>query len=143
MFSMAQLGCFGEGILTGNSANAGFDLFDDDRDDERRLNVSVADASDFIVDIREWDVPYHVRVMIDLGMILAHSWYCNVNKFRYTDRKMVFGRGETRRYNYEMFRRATGACRSSGNGIRYRDDEITFEVPRRHNRSDHDDIIYD
>jgi DNA polymerase elongation subunit (family B) len=50
------------------SANAGFDLFDDDRDDDRRLNVSVADASDFIVDIREWDVPYHVRVMIDLGM---------------------------------------------------------------------------
>jgi DNA polymerase elongation subunit (family B) len=50
-----------------DSANAGFDLFDDDRDDDRRLNVSVADASDFIVDIREWDVPYHVRVMIDLG----------------------------------------------------------------------------
>jgi DNA polymerase epsilon subunit 1 len=49
------------------SANAGFDLFDDDRDDERRLNASVADASDFIVDIREFDVPYHVRVMIDLG----------------------------------------------------------------------------
>ena len=51
-----------------DSVNAGFDLFDDDRDDDRRLNVSVADASDFIVDIRELDVPYHVRVMIDLGM---------------------------------------------------------------------------
>ena len=50
------------------SANAGFDLFDDDeRDDSKRLNASVADASDFIVDIREWDVPYHVRVMIDQG----------------------------------------------------------------------------
>ena len=49
------------------SANAGFDLYDDDRDDDRRLNASVADASDFIVDIREWDVPYHVRVMIDQG----------------------------------------------------------------------------
>ncbi|KAH7395509.1 hypothetical protein BKA64DRAFT_745731 [Cadophora sp. MPI-SDFR-AT-0126] len=56
------------------SANAGFDLFDDDRDDERRLNVSVADASDFIVDIREWDVPYHVRVMIDLD-IRTGKWY--------------------------------------------------------------------
>jgi DNA polymerase epsilon subunit 1 len=54
--------------LWGNSANAGFDLFDDERDDERRLNASVADASDFIVDIREWDVPYHVRVMIDQSM---------------------------------------------------------------------------
>lgn len=56
------------------SANAGFDLFDDDRDDDRRLNVSVADASDFIVDIREWDVPYHVRVMIDLD-IRTGKWY--------------------------------------------------------------------
>ena len=45
----------------------GFDLFDDERDDEKRLNASVADASDFIMDIREWDVPYHVRVMIDLS----------------------------------------------------------------------------
>ena len=45
----------------------GFDLFDDVRDDEKRLNASVADASDFIMDIREWDVPYHVRVMIDLS----------------------------------------------------------------------------
>ncbi|KAH8777198.1 hypothetical protein BGZ57DRAFT_350140 [Hyaloscypha finlandica] len=56
------------------SANAGFDLFDDDRDDDRRLNVSVADASDFIVDIREWDVPYHVRVLIDLD-IRTGKWY--------------------------------------------------------------------
>lgn len=50
-----------------HSANAGFDLFDDSRDDDKRLNVSVAEGSDFIVDIREWDVPYHVRVMIDQG----------------------------------------------------------------------------
>ena len=27
----------------------------------------IADASDFIVDIREFDVPYHVRVEIDKG----------------------------------------------------------------------------
>jgi len=25
------------------------------------------------VDIREWDVPYHVRVMIDQGMYTTHS----------------------------------------------------------------------
>ncbi len=31
------------------------------------MNNSFADASDYIVDIREYDVPYHVRVMIDLG----------------------------------------------------------------------------
>lgn len=54
-----------------SSANAGFDLFDDDRNDDKRLNASVADASDFIVDIREFDVPYHVRVMIDQSISAA------------------------------------------------------------------------
>ena len=49
------------------SANAGFDLFDDSRDNDKRLNTTIADASDFIVDMREWDVPYHVRVLIDKG----------------------------------------------------------------------------
>lgn len=49
--------------------NGNFDIFDDDtRDDDRRGNASITDASDFIVDIREYDVPYHVRVMIDKGM---------------------------------------------------------------------------
>lgn len=49
-------------------ASGNFDLFDDDfRHDDRTANNSFADASDFIVDIREYDVPYHVRVMIDLG----------------------------------------------------------------------------
>lgn len=47
--------------------NGNFDLFDDLRDDERHMNSAISDASDFIVDIREYDVPYHVRVMIDLG----------------------------------------------------------------------------
>ncbi|KAK7210283.1 hypothetical protein V2G26_017461 [Clonostachys chloroleuca] len=55
------------------SASGNFDLFDDSRDDERLMNNSV-DASDFIVDIREYDVPYHVRVMIDLD-IRAGGWY--------------------------------------------------------------------
>ena len=48
------------------SANAGFDLYDDERDNDRRLH-GIADASDYIVDIREYDVPYHVRVAIDRG----------------------------------------------------------------------------
>jgi len=55
------------------SANAGIDLFDDpDEYDIRR--TSVLDASDFIVDIREYDVPYHVRVAIDLD-IRVGKWY--------------------------------------------------------------------
>lgn len=49
------------------SASAGFDLFDDSRDDDKRLNATIVDASDYIVDIREYDVPYHVRVAIDKG----------------------------------------------------------------------------
>lgn len=46
------------------SANAGFGFYDDDAYSGRRMN-STADASDYIVDIREYDVPYHVRVAID------------------------------------------------------------------------------
>ena len=49
-----------------NSAGAGFNLYDDDQDDHRRSN-GIIDASDYIVDIREYDVPYHVRVSIDRG----------------------------------------------------------------------------
>ncbi|RKF72361.1 DNA polymerase epsilon catalytic subunit A [Golovinomyces cichoracearum] len=55
------------------SANTNFDLYQDDFS-EQRSRVSAADASDLIVDIREWDVPYHVRVMIDLG-IRTGKWY--------------------------------------------------------------------
>ncbi|MCJ1477103.1 DNA polymerase epsilon catalytic subunit [Lambiella insularis] len=55
------------------SANAGFDFYDDTQDNERRLN-GVADASDYIVDIREYDVPYHVRVAIDKDIRIG-KWY--------------------------------------------------------------------
>jgi DNA polymerase elongation subunit (family B) len=62
---------------TRNRQNAGFDLFDDSRDDDRRLNTSFTEASDFIVDIREYDVPYHVRVMIDMSEFsYARGQYC-------------------------------------------------------------------
>ncbi|KAL9130915.1 MAG: hypothetical protein Q9217_001018 [Psora testacea] len=55
------------------SANAGFDLFDDD--DRRQTGSNgIADASDYIVDIREYDVPYHVRVAIDKDIRIG-KWY--------------------------------------------------------------------
>lgn len=84
--------------------NANFDLFDNDlRDDERRTNASFAEASDFIVDIREYDVPYHVRVMIDLGT------YCVLSKcvqeltsYRYPSRCLVFRGGEERNYDHHQ-----------------------------------------
>jgi DNA polymerase epsilon subunit 1 len=50
-----------------HSATTGFDLFDDEIINEQRPNGNMQ-ASDFIVDIREYDVPYHVRVSIDKGM---------------------------------------------------------------------------
>ena len=53
-------------LIATASANAGFDLFDENQDNDRRLN-GISDASDYIVDIREYDVPYHVRVSIDKG----------------------------------------------------------------------------
>ncbi|KAF1810697.1 DUF1744-domain-containing protein [Eremomyces bilateralis CBS 781.70] len=57
------------------NANAGFDIFDDENAYETRNN-GVIDASDFIVDIREYDVPYHVRVAIDLDTdVRVGKWY--------------------------------------------------------------------
>ncbi|KAL8927136.1 MAG: hypothetical protein Q9208_002520 [Pyrenodesmia sp. 3 TL-2023] len=55
------------------SVNAGFDLFDGERDYVEQ-NGRIADASDYIVDIREYDVPYHVRVAIDKDIRIG-KWY--------------------------------------------------------------------
>lgn len=82
--------------------NGNFDLFDDDtRIDEKRLNTSITEASDFLVDIREYDVPYHVRVMIDKGMfslalnmVTLLTWY-----FRHPSWKMVLCRGKAWRHD--------------------------------------------
>lgn len=66
------------------NANGNFDLFDDLRDDEQAMNTAYTDSSDFIVDIREYDVPYHVRVMIDLGkcqltfIVSLSPWKCRL-----------------------------------------------------------------
>lgn len=54
------------------SVTTGFDLFDDEILNEQRPNGNMQ-ASDFIFDIREYDVPYHVRVSIDKG-----KWFCFV-----------------------------------------------------------------
>lgn len=55
------------------SANAGFDFFDDDQDNEKRPN-GMTDTSNYILDIREYDVPYHVRVAIDKDIRIG-KWY--------------------------------------------------------------------
>lgn len=70
--------------------SAGFDLFDDELD-ESRPNATL-NASDFIIDIREYDVPYHVRVSIDKGLfsvyIPCHA-HVRLMVIRYSNRKMV------------------------------------------------------
>ena len=48
------------------SANVGFNLYDEEQSHGIRPDT-ISDASDFVVDIREYDVPYHVRVAIDKG----------------------------------------------------------------------------
>ena len=55
----------GSNLTDNHRTSAGFDLFDDELD-ESRSNATL-NASDFIIDIREYDVPYHVRVSIDKG----------------------------------------------------------------------------
>ncbi|KAG6013956.1 DNA polymerase epsilon catalytic subunit [Claviceps lovelessii] len=60
------------------TSNGNFDLFDDDLRDNERNNASFAEASDYIVDIREYDVPYHVRVMIDLDIRVGLWYYVEV-----------------------------------------------------------------
>lgn len=58
---------FGGWLICG-SANPGFDMSDDDDDAEYvKRPTAMIDASDFVLDIREYDVPYHVRVAIDKG----------------------------------------------------------------------------
>lgn len=55
------------------SASAGFDVYDDEEANVDKANA-ITEASDFIVDIREYDVPYHVRVTIDKDIRIG-KWY--------------------------------------------------------------------
>jgi DNA polymerase epsilon subunit 1 len=55
------------------TATAGFDIYDEEEMNDKRSNA-ILEASDFITDIREYDVPYHVRVTIDLDIRLG-KWY--------------------------------------------------------------------
>ncbi|KAK6537956.1 DNA polymerase epsilon catalytic subunit [Orbilia ellipsospora] len=55
------------------NSRAGFDLFDDPVDIQKP-SAAIVDASDYIIDIREYDVPYHVRVSIDLDLRIG-KWY--------------------------------------------------------------------
>jgi DNA polymerase epsilon subunit 1 len=47
--------------------------YDDDIEDVGRTGP-IADAIDHIIDAREWDVPYHIRVAIDKAIRIG-KWY--------------------------------------------------------------------
>ncbi|KAJ4163724.1 hypothetical protein LMH87_005432 [Akanthomyces muscarius] len=72
--NMSAMDAYAEVATANGNGNGNFDLFDDVQDDERHATNSYSDASDYIVDLREYDVPYHVRVMIDLD-IRVGKWY--------------------------------------------------------------------
>ncbi|EEP81978.1 DNA polymerase epsilon [Uncinocarpus reesii 1704] len=55
------------------SASAGFDIIDEE-DGANRSRNAYLEASEYIVDIREYDVPYHVRVAIDKDIRIGR-WY--------------------------------------------------------------------
>ena len=58
--------------------------FDDDIE-ESATSRPVLDAIEHIIDAREWDVPYHIRVAIDKG-----TPHRRVTKTRHSNRKMVY-----------------------------------------------------
>jgi hypothetical protein len=94
-------------------ANAGFDLFDDELINDQRPNGKLT-ASDFIIDIREYDVPYHVRVSIDKGWLLIPSLReFGLTLLRYTYWEMVRRGGKAWPYHIVLHGREIAACRSS------------------------------
>lgn len=85
-------GCHKRINVDNNSATVGHDFFDDHHDS--RKTTSVLEASDCIIEIREYDVPYHVRVAIDKGRFelpLYQDLNIVTNRVRYPGREMVHG----------------------------------------------------
>jgi DNA polymerase epsilon subunit 1 len=56
------------------NANGDFDFYDNDDYEHEKRATAFVDSSDFILDIREYDVPYHVRVAIDKDVRIG-NWY--------------------------------------------------------------------
>ncbi|OAR00754.1 hypothetical protein LLEC1_05733 [Akanthomyces lecanii] len=76
--NMSAMDAYAE-VATANG-NGNFDLFDDAQDDERHTANSYSDASDYIVDLREYDVPYHAATCTfakaeTMSDIRVGKWY--------------------------------------------------------------------
>lgn len=125
--NMSAMDAYAE-VATANG-NGNFDLFDDAQDDQQHNANSYSDASDYIVDLREYDVPYHVRVMIDLGMKPRNSRARqNLRLVRYSSRKMVFCRGKAWHHEDPTQPRQIAPGRPCCPCIRYRNHENAPQI---------------
>lgn len=84
------------------------------------------DPRECIIDVREYDVPYYLRVAIDNDMRVG-LWYA-----------VTFTEGQPSFSPHG----ACEACRSGGHGVRYRDDKGASQVSRPGHRPGHDDFVH-
>ena len=76
--------------------------FDDDIEDTS-ISRPMMDAIEHIIDAREWDVPYHIRVAIDKGTSILLPYIDN----RYSNREVVHCQSESRSDHNGSHRRPT------------------------------------
>jgi len=98
--------------------------FDDDIEDTS-ISRPMMDAIENIIDAREWDVPYHIRVAIDKG----RSALLSFANSRHSNREVVHCQSESWSDLHGSNRRPSKTCRPSGPSIRYRNLEIPTKVP--------------
>jgi DNA polymerase epsilon subunit 1 len=118
------------------NSRSGFQ-FDDDIEDTAGSRP-ILDAIEHIIDAREWDVPYHIRVAIDKGIPLN-----NPIDQRHSNWEMVHCQSESRTSQIGSHRRQIKTCRPRRPSLRHRNLKITPQIPRRSNRRDNDDLIHD
>lgn len=105
---------------------------------------------DSILDIREYDVPYYLRVAIDKSgsrslrrsLLFLRGSLADLARRR-ASRAVVRGDGRYGRGLAATPRGASRACRARRHGVRHRDDQGTAQVPRPAHRPGHDDLVHD
>ena len=107
--------------------------------------IGGSSPGDLIIDIREYDIPYYLRVAIDKGKSLmsglsdASSDLSCRNSSRTVVYRIVRKWGD----QLKVHTRASGASRTCGDGLRYRDYESAPQISCPRARSDHDDFVHD
>ncbi len=121
------------------------------------------DPQECIIDIREYDLPYCLRVGIDMGEYKAERFWtpnsgCLLQRshhlaLHHSPSAPCTGRDPRRALVQRRLRgRAPlaelhqGACEARGPvraGVRHRDDEAAAQVPGRGDGRDHDDLVHD